>query len=249
MIDFEENIKFVGDKRVVLLQSGGLDSCYLACLLSKEGFQIHHLFIDYGQNAKKAELNKCKEIVDTYGGTLHTVTLDLPWLKENTVLCGQEVGSCENTEDVPDGEMGTVFFKTYVPMRNHMLLSIASSLAETLNIKYIASALDGDQTYYGIPICSSPDKHPSFVMAIENSLTEGSSSYHSRKVPFEIIAPLLGNSKESTIKNGLDIGCDFSHSTSCYNVNENGKPCGKCCACLDRAEHFKNLGLEDPALK
>ena len=32
-----ENIK---DKRVVLLNSGGLESCYLACLLSKYGFEI-----------------------------------------------------------------------------------------------------------------------------------------------------------------------------------------------------------------
>lgn len=247
MIDFEEQLKQIKDKRVILLQSGGLDSCYLACLLSKEGFKIHHLFVDYGQNAKNGELLKAKEIVKTYGGELHIVTIDLPWLKDSTVLCGHQVESYTDTK-VPNDNMGTVFLRTYVPMRNHLLLSIAASLAESLEIKYIASALDGNEDYYGNPLSSAPDKHPSFVKAIEYSLSEGSSLYHQKETPFELITPLLGNSKENTISQGIEIGCDFSHSISCYNVSDEGKPCGKCCACLDRLEHFKNVGIKDPLL-
>lgn len=247
MLDFEEDLKQIQDKKVVLLQSGGLDSCYLACLLSKEGFEIHHLFIDYGQNQKKGELISCNKIVNKYGGTLHTATITLPWYRESTKLCGEVVDDCSNESDVPDNEMGTVFFKTYVPMRNHILLSIAASLAESLGISYIASALDGDQDYYGNPISSSPDKHQNFVMALETSLSEGSSMYHSKGKIFQIIVPLMGNSRETTIKNGLEIGCDFSISNSCYNYTEDGKPCGKCVACLDRINTFKKIGMDDPS--
>ena len=131
-------------------------------------------------------------------------------------------------------------------MRNHILLSIASSFAEAKNIRYIATAVDGDEDYYGVPLTGCPDKHPSFCMAIEASLTEGSAMYHVHNSSFEIIAPLMGNYKEDTIAQGLEIGCDFSLSWSCYNNSP--KPCGKCAACVDRASSFATLGIEDPAL-
>ena len=239
MIDFVEDIAEIKDKRdVVLLQSGGLDSCYLACLLSKNGFNIHHLFVDYGQNAKDRELEKAKEIVEVYGGTLHTCKIDMPWLAESTLLVDHEVG-----EYNVDHAMGSVKTGVYVPMRNHVLISLASSLAEALDIRYIATAVDGNEDYYGKPLSGAPDKHPTFIRAIEESLTEGSSRKHCKNSDFTIIAPTLGNTKEDTIALGLEIGCDFSHSWSCYNNSE--KPCGKCCSCIDRKLHFANLGLEE----
>ncbi len=239
MIDYIEDVEKVTDaKRVVLLQSGGLDSCCLACLLSQVNFEIHHLFIDYGQNAREQELKKSQEIIDTYGGTLHIVKIDLPWLADSTLLVKHDVGEYD-----VEHALGSVKAGTYVPMRNHIFISIAASLAESLNIRYIATAIDGNETYYGKPLSGAPDKHPTFVKAIEKSLTEGSARKHCYNSDFVIIAPLLGNTKEDTIEYGLEIGCDFSHSWSCYNSGE--KPCGKCCACLDRKFHFANLGLEE----
>lgn len=243
MIDYAEELEQIKDKKkVVLLQSGGLDSCYLACLLSRNGFTIHHLFVDYGQNAKDQEFKKAKEIVNKYGGELHYATINLPWLKDSTLLAGHKV----EEYDV-EKTMGCVSAKTYVPMRNSILLSMASSLAESLDIKYIASALDGNEDYYGNPLTGAPDKHPTYVKTFENALSEGSSFRHCYNKDFEIIAPTLGNTKEDTIQMGLDIDCDFSLSWTCYNNSK--EPCGECCACIDRAIHFSNLGLEDPALK
>lgn len=244
MLITEEDVKKVpdGEKKVVLLQSGGLDSCFLACLLSRNGFEIHHLFVDYGQNSAKKEREYAHKIAAEYGGEVSEVKIDLPWLETSTVLVNHEV----EEYDV-DKVMGCVEAGTYVPMRNHLLISIAASYAEAKGIQYIASAVDGNEDYFGNPLSGCPDKHPSFVKEIENSLTEGSSQWHIHKKPFTLIAPLVGNTKEDTIQWGLDIGCDFSLSWTCYNGGE--EPCGKCCACIDRANHFLNLGISDPALK
>ena len=231
----------IKDKRVVLLQSGGLDSCYLACFLSKLDFEIHHLYVDYGQNANKKELEAVEKIVAEYGGTLHKAKLDMPWLHDSTILCGHEVGEYGVSET-----MGCVEAKTYVPMRNHLLISLASSLAESLDIKYIASALDGSQDIFGRPKGGTPDKHPNFVKKLEQSLSEASTIKHIKHDKFEIIAPTISQTKETNILRGLYLGCDFGLSWTCYNNSD--EPCGECCACIDRANHFANVGVEDPLI-
>lgn len=72
----QTNIKKIGeikDKRVVLLQSGGLDSCFLANLFSYLGFEIHHVFVDYGQNSKEQEKRAVESIIREYGGDRKSV--------------------------------------------------------------------------------------------------------------------------------------------------------------------------------
>ena len=233
-------LKDIEDKRVVLLNSGGLESCYLACLLSKSGFKIHHLFIDYGQNALKGELLAVKNLIKKYGGVLHTAKVDLPWFATSTSLCsGEKIGDPLVTK-----YMGTVEAKTYVPLRNHIFLSFAGSLADSLDIPYIASGLDGIQDCFGVPIGSAPDKHPNFAYTIENSINEASAFHHTKGGYIEIIAPILCCSKEDTILKGENIDCDFSLSWSCYNSGN--EPCGECCACVDRKNHFEQLGKKEP---
>lgn len=242
MIRSLKKIYNIEDKRVVLLQSGGLDSCFLASLLHESGFEVHHLFIDYGQNARVQEKKSAESICSHYGGTIHYVTIDMPWLKQSSVLAGHKVGSPE----VPK-KMGCVIAKTYVPMRNHVFLSIASSLAESLGIKYIASGIDGDENFLHKPLTGCPDKHPTFVRKLEKSITEGSTLKHMKKGKYTLITPLVGVQKEDTICTGLKINAPFELSWSCYNDSD--KPCGKCSACIDRKMHFDNLGLKDPSLK
>lgn len=241
----ETNIRKINkfkDKRVVLLQSGGLDSCVLASILKYLGFEIHHLFVDYGQNAREQERKSVEKIVNSVGGELHCVTLDMPWLKDSTVLAGHKV----EEYDVPK-KMGSVIAGTYVPMRNHVLLSIASSLAESLNIQYIASGIDGTENFLHQPQTGCPDKHPTFVKKFEQSITEGSTLKHMKHKKYTLITPFVGAIKEDIICAGDYFGADMSLSWTCYNDSE--EPCGECCACIDRAIHFSNLGMKDPALK
>lgn len=242
MLTGKDDLFQVEDKRVVLLQSGGLDSCYLACLFNRHGFEVHHVFIDYRQNARVRELESAEKIVEKYGGELHVVDLDMPWLESSTLLRGHRAESFENLGI--EARLSAVTTGTYVPMRNHIFLGIASSLAEALKIKYIASGLDGWQDEGGRPQGGTTDKHPNFVREIERSLREGSAMTHVSHNDFELIVPILAYEKHQVINNGLFIGCDFSLSWTCYNNGD--KPCGVCGSCGDRRMNFEYLDEIDP---
>lgn len=239
MIKRIKSIDAVQDKRVVLLQSGGMDSCVLACVLHKLGYEIHHLFIHYGQNSETEEKAAVHRIISAYGGKLHEVTLNIPWWTNSAIVGGKEV-ECFDVQ----GDLASVQTNIYVAMRNQVFLSIAASLAESLNIKYIAAGLDGRQNIFGHVTSGTPDKHRAYVKKFERSITEGSVIKHVNHDRFELIVPIVDNEKEDTIKLGMKFNCDFTLSWTCYNSGD--IPCGECAACVDRIRHFKNLGMVDP---
>ena len=236
-----EKYSEIEDKRVVLLQSGGLDSNVCAAVLSKLGFEIHHLFVDYGQNTSNKERGFVSAIVEKYGGTLHTVSLKADWLLDNALA----KGGINDWE--AEGNFNTIEEGTYVPLRNAFLLSLAGSLADKLQIPYICAALDGYEDLDGNPLVGTTDKHPTFVKKVESALIEGSSMYHVNGHKFTILTPLMGSYKEDTIKLGEEYGADFSISWSCYNSED--KPCLKCSACKERARGFFYAGIKDPLLE
>lgn len=233
------------DKRVVLLQSGGLDSCVLASLFNKFGFEIHHLFVDYGFNSAERDLRNVKNIVKKYGGTLHTVKMSMPWLKDSTVLLND--GVVDDTK-YGDGALNTYESGTYVPMRNTFLLSIASSLCESLDIHYIATALDGaEDLITHKPIGGTSDKHPTYVRKLEEAINEGSSVHHVKGTNIRILTPVMDMYKNEIINMGELLRTDFSLSNSCYSNSE--EPCGVCSACKVRKEAFDLVGIKDPLME
>jgi len=46
---------------------------------------------------------------------------------------------------------------------------------------------------------------------------------------------------------GLDLGVDYAITSTCYDPNEKGLPCGICDSCVLRLKGFSELGMEDPA--
>lgn len=232
----------IKDKRVVLLQSGGLDSNVIASIFNYFGFEMHHVFVNYGQNMLEKEREYSKKIADFYGGTYQEVTINLPWLKETTNLVDNNVTEYhkENAEYMDS----VTIENTYVPLRNHMLVSIACSLAEGLNIPYVACAFDGAEDENHKPLNGVPDKHPTFVSKIEDSVNEGSSMYQLQNKRITILTPVMDLFKEEIIGLGLATGADMSISWSCYNKSE--KPCGLCSACKTRREAFNTLEIQDP---
>lgn len=235
----------IKDKRVVLLQSGGLDSCVLASLFHKFGFEVHHLFVDYGFNSAERDLKNVRKIVNKYGGKLHIVKMNMPWLKDSTCLV--DGGTVDDTK-FGDDALNTYYAGTYVPMRNTFLISIASSLCESLKIKYIATALDGiEDTITHKPLGGTSDKHPTFVRKLEDAINEGSSEHFINDYNIHILTPIMGFYKADTIQMGELLGTDFSISNSCYSDSD--EPCGVCSACAVRKEAFEIVGVEDPIFK
>ena len=238
IVDLKDIVDSIEDKRVVMLSSGGLDTCYVASYLHHYGFEIHHLFVDYGQNSRYKEREYAKAQCAKYCSLFHESKINLDWLKGSTILVDNVVGDPKITTI-----LGTVEAGTYVPMRNTILLSLACSLAEALDIQFIAAGLDGKQDVLGKPLFGAPDKHYNYAKILEETLNEGSSLYHVKGKYIELILPVLGNTKEDTVTSGLEIGTDFSLSWSCYNNSE--EPCGKCGACKEREEYFRKLNIKD----
>lgn len=232
----------IKDKRVVILQSGGLDSNVIASVFNYFGFEMHHIFVNYGQNMLEKEREYSKKIAEYYGGTYQEVTLDLPWLKDTTSLVGNVVDDTHVTEST----FNTNLTGAYVPLRNQMLVSIAGSYAEAYEIPYIACAFDGAEDEDHIPTGGTTDKHPTFVKKLEDSLNEGSAFHHIKGEKFTILTPVMGLFKPEIIGLGLATESDMSISWSCYNKSD--KPCGQCSACKVRAEAFSEVEMEDPSL-
>jgi len=229
------------DKRIVLLQSGGLDSCICAALFSWLNFEIHHVFVDYGQNAKEQELKSAQLIAEKYGGEFYKTSITLPWLETSTTLV--------NSSDKYQGEiehesLSSVKTGCYVPFRNSVLLSIAGSLAESKRIRYIGAAFDGSENLLHKPTGGTVDKHPTYVKAFERLLREGSAMYHIDGVPIKILTPVMDMYKTEILEMGLEINADVSLSWSCYNNGD--KPCLKCSACHLRQDLFNIFDIEDP---
>ncbi|MCH7726768.1 MAG: 7-cyano-7-deazaguanine synthase, partial [Planctomycetes bacterium] len=62
-----------------------------------------------------------------------------------------------------------------------------------------------------------------------------------------IHTPLIDMTKAEIVRRGLELGVDYSMTTSCYDPSETGAACGHCDACLLRLKGFAENQIKDPA--
>lgn len=229
------------NKKAVLLQSGGLDSNICAAMLTWAGFKVVELFVDYGQSALDRELEMAEKICEYYGHKLVKAKIDIPWFKKLPI-----VGGTVKSDGVEEIKLNKVDPESYIPLRNHLLISMAGSLAESLKYEYICSGLNGQQNILGKPTGGFVDAHKNFAISLEKSMSEGSTMKHQYRKNFKLLTPLMGMNKSEVITLGFDVGADMSKSWSCYNSGE--VPCLHCSSCIGRAEGFALLIADDPLL-
>jgi len=129
---------------------------------------------------------------------------------------------------------------TYVPARNTIFISFALAWAEVLGAEDIfigANAVD----YSGYPDC-----RPEYIHAFERMANLATRAGVEGKTRIKIHTPLINLTKGEIIKKGLELGVDYSITSSCYTPDENGKPCGLCDSCQFRLKGFKEAGIKDP---
>jgi 7-cyano-7-deazaguanine synthase len=130
---------------------------------------------------------------------------------------------------------------TYVPARNTVLLSMALAWAETLDTTDIfigVNALD----YSGYPDC-----RPEFIESFER-MANLATKMGVLGEKFKIHTPLINLTKAEIVKKGIELNVDYGMTSSCYDPNENGNPCGRCDACILRLKGFKEAGISDPLI-
>ena len=225
-------------KPAVVLLSGGLDSATVLAIAKAEGYKPYALSFSYGQR-HAWELEAAKRVAASIGVADHkTATIDLR-------VFG---GSALTAEiDVPKGrdadEMGHGIPITYVPARNTIFLSIALAWAEVLESSDIfigVNALD----YSGYPDC-----RPEYIEAFEKMANLATKAGVEGHQSLKIHTPLIAMTKAQIIARGIELGVDYSLTSSCYDPSPTGEPCGQCDSCILRQKGFRENGIDDPLVK
>jgi 7-cyano-7-deazaguanine synthase len=60
------------------------------------------------------------------------------------------------------------------------------------------------------------------------------------------VAPLVDLTKAEIVALGVELGLDHGLTTSCYDPDPAGRPCGHCDSCRLRAAGFAAAGVVDP---
>lgn len=221
-----------GQKKAVILLSGGIDSATTLAVAKQRGFEIYALSFDYSQR-HKIELQAAKETAKQLGTHEHRVfTLDLRQFGGSALTDNLQVPKegLNQSGEIPN---------TYVPARNMIFLSLAVGYAESLGAADIfigANEID----YSGYPDC-----RPEFLAAFEKMANLGT------RVGIEgsglrIQAPLVSKSKAEIIRLGIELGVDYSRTISCYDPSSDGQACGECDSCRIRRTGFEQAGVIDP---
>ena len=212
-------------EKVVVVYSGGMDSFTVLHNAIKQGYQPLALSFNYGQRHSKEldyAANVCKSLNIT-----HKV-VDITAI--NQLLAGSAL---TDDIDVPEGHYEEPSMQqTVVPNRNMILLSLAVGYAVSNGCtKVFYGAHSGDHAIY-------PDCRPEFVEKM-NAVCE-IANYEA----VSIETPYLKVSKTDILTDGLQMGLDYAQTWTCYNGRE--RACGKCGACQERLEAFRDNGATDP---
>jgi 7-cyano-7-deazaguanine synthase len=222
-------------KRAVVLLSGGLDSTTVLAIAKEQGFELHALSFDYGQR-HHWEIQAAKRVAESMGVAEHRVAhFDLRAFGGSALTSDIAVPKARNLADLSKG-----IPITYVPARNTIFLAFALAWAEVLESNDIfvgVNALD----YSGYPDC-----RPEFIAAFERMANLATKAGVEGRQQLRIHAPLIAMSKADIIRKGLELGVDYSLTSTCYDPSPAGRPCGACDACILRARGFEANGLDDP---
>ncbi|MFC5451670.1 7-cyano-7-deazaguanine synthase QueC [Paenibacillus aestuarii] len=223
------------NKKAVVILSGGLDSTTCMGLAEAAGYELFPISFDYGQR-HKIELENAKQVAEHYGVSHRHKIIKLDFLRDfgGSALTDDKI-------DVPNVTKGEAAEDeipvTYVPGRNLLFLSIATSYAEVTGSSAIyigVNALD----YSGYPDC-----RPEFISKVEEVIALATKvGVEGKGITIE--TPLINWTKAQIIQEGLKIGVPYELTTSCYNGK--AEACGECDSCRLRLKGFEEAGSKDP---
>ncbi|MCI0362056.1 MAG: 7-cyano-7-deazaguanine synthase QueC [Planctomycetaceae bacterium] len=225
-------------RQAVVLLSGGLDSATVLAIARSEGFAPSALSFRYGQR-HAIELAAAERVAKSQGVSRH-VMVDI-----NLSATGGFGGSALTSDlAVPKhasaDDIGSDIPITYVPARNTIFLSFALAFAETIGTGDIfigVNALD----YSGYPDC-----RPEYIAAWQAMANLATKAAVQGRQSVTVHTPLIQLTKAQIIRRGLDLGVDYSLTSSCYDPDPSGAACGRCDSCLLRLKGFAECGVKDP---
>jgi 7-cyano-7-deazaguanine synthase len=221
-------------KRAVVLLSGGLDSATVLAIARSQGYEPYALSFSYGQR-HVVELDAARRVAASIGVADHRIAaIDLRLFGGSALTADIDVPKGRGTDEMSHG-----IPITYVPARNTIFLAFALAWAEVLGSSDIfigVNALD----YSGYPDC-----RPEFIQAFEKMANLATKAGVEGRQALRVHTPLIALTKAEIIRKGIEMGVDYSLTSSCYDPSPTGEPCGECDSCLLRRKGFRENGLED----
>ena len=222
-------------KKAVVLLSGGLDSTTTLAEALHQSYEAYALTIRYGQRHEH-EIHAARTVAGELGVRDHVVAeVDLKQFGGSALTSVDiDVPKERSPQDIATG-----IPVTYVPARNTVLLAMALAWAEVLG---------GSDLFIGvnaIDYSGYPDCRPEFIEAFEDLANLATKAGVEGTSRFRVHTPLLTLSKADIIRRGLELGVDYSLTSTCY-VPVGGEACGQCDACQLRLKGFEVAGVKDP---
>jgi 7-cyano-7-deazaguanine synthase len=209
--------------RVVVLASGGLDSCVLLGCVAELAGEVYPLFVRNGHPWEDAEVAALRRFVGA---------LDRPQIRpvaERALplrdLLEAHWGAGGYQPGFSDG-----YHANFIPGRNLALLSVASLFAFVQGADALALGVLEGNPY--------PDASPRFFSAFETLFAEGLGR------PLAILIPFAELPKDEVVRIGQALPLELS--LSCVNPI-GGQHCGNGCnKCAERQKAFALAGIADP---
>lgn len=234
------------NKSVLVVLSGGQDSTTCLLMAKKHFATVHAITFDYGQRHRR-EIEAARRVAQIVGVDSHEV-VDMSGLLRGRSPLVDPTAELETYRDHTRMEeiIGDRVELTFVPLRNPMFLLVAANYA---------LARDCYRLWTGVCAMDNanyPDCTPDFLDACEKLIREslGMTRTTYTGPQFTVWAPLLYASKAETVLMANDFGptgyAALAASHTCYAGEY--PPCGKCHACVLRAEGFKRAGWPDPLI-
>jgi 7-cyano-7-deazaguanine synthase len=218
---------------VIVLASGGLDSCVATTMAHNENRDLAMLHVTYGQRTAARERSSFNAIADFFNvpaGRRLIVDVDFLATIGGSALTDNSIPMPE--QEPLDREGIPV---SYVPQRNGNLLFIAAAWADTISAQSIWTGMvEEDSSGY-------PDCRRTFVDAIEVAIGRGNNDDHPDP---KIVTPLIYMRKSEIVRAGIEAGAPLHMTWSCYQYED--EACGVCDSCLLRLRGFAEAGVPDP---
>ncbi len=236
-------------KSAIILLSGGLDSTVCLWWVKQQDYtRVVCLTFEYGSKEEAVLHAVTKKLGELAKADDHTfITLD--FLAEFSKRTGSSLAKDSNkelpkpkAEDLDDEITGKENARSvWIPARNLVFLSIASSYAETFGGE--VDIITGFNLEEG---ATFPDNTQEFIDDFTKTASRGVMNAQVR-----IYSPISGMNKAEIVELGRKLKVPFDFSNSCYDpkgFDAEKKPihCGVCESCLRRKRGFKEAAYSDP---
>jgi len=218
-------------KKVVVLTSGGIDSCALNEFLLRNKWDVYPIFCGYGHLSEKNELVAATDFLSRIGvktllpiGTVRGDYLQIPMTGHGRMPL------------VTDKDFQETKHLDWVPHRNLIFLTVAAQYASVIGASTLAIGSHKEELF------PHPDSARSFLDTMEKALTLSDGKKHQWKILTPFVD--LGWYKWDIVRWCYANNLPLELTWTCYKGGL--KHCGVCRGCYDRKTAFRKAGVPDP---